>query len=60
MLFIWVHEKFVQAHMIFDLKLARASLLGNTAHLLVASMISVAMPQMSRDLNPAITTYSVI
>jgi hypothetical protein len=32
--------------------------LGNTAHLSLASMVLVAVPQMPRDMNPVIVLYA--
>jgi hypothetical protein len=52
--FIWVHEKFVWAHVIIDFE-SRSSRLesGNTARLLLVSTVSAAKPPTSRDKNPA-------
>jgi hypothetical protein len=43
---------------IFDFETHSSELeLGNTAHLLLASTVSVAMPQLSRDMSHAIMFF---
>jgi hypothetical protein len=52
LLHIQKNEALVSAHMVFDFEIHSGTLeLGNVAHLLLASMVSVAVPQMSRDMN---------
>jgi hypothetical protein len=59
--FIWVHRKFVRAHIMLGFETCSGRLeVGNTACLVLASTVSVATRKLSKDMKPTIATFTAL